>query len=139
MLTVTRQILVAFFLLATGALLLVGAPRSAQATSGTFDWFGFLTSLTQKSSCQGYAAPNLNAWTTALGSVVPTRDDMILFEMAYPCGSSPTRFLQTRAWKNYYLFDQGVWQSSWEGQPFLSLESSADLLLDAGFWPDGPM
>ncbi|MCK6527787.1 hypothetical protein L6R50_09565 [Myxococcota bacterium] len=139
MVAVKQSVRIVVAILALGALAVLPGLRSARADTSNWDWFAYLQEMPRKAGCEGSPNPNQTAWNDVLGGQAPSRDDLVLFSLAYPCGASPTRFVQTRAWKNWYVFGSGSYSASWDGQPFLKLGPTAVLLEDAGFWPDGPL
>ena len=116
-------------------------PGTAGAVSGWDWWDAVYAQQNHHASCPGNP-PSKSDWETTLGSTAddPHFTELTVFFIAYPCGGTPSWFVEFREWLNYEVHSQGTWDSEWTTYDFYDLK---DLVLDldqtgAGFWGDGP-
>ncbi len=119
---------------------LLWSPHTAHAVTG-WDWWDAIYAQQNHSNLCPDDPPSKSDWETALGSAdKPDYTELLVFFIAYPCGGTPSHFIDFRDWLNYEIHDVGTWDPDWQYEKFYGLK---DLVYEVdehtdGYFKDGP-
>ncbi len=121
-------------------LAVLALPQTSVATEGWDWWDAVYAQQHHRSTCPTNPPTKAN-WESTLDTADdPHWTELTVFFIAYPCGGTPSRFVEFRDWLNYEVHDIGEYDSNWENFDFYDVR---DLVLEldeqsAGYWGEGP-